>query len=102
MMGEAERRKRMSENEESKPIETCPVCKREFYADGKTRLLVTGYMVAMGQAGNQVKMAVSMPKIACSDCGVEFFGKAAREELRKKEHGEASSIIIPKSSVRMQ
>jgi hypothetical protein len=53
-------------------------------------------MVPMGQSMGQIKMGPSMPKIACIECGVEFFAPDALMELRKKANGEASSIIVPK------
>lgn len=86
----------MAEGEEPKVIATCPVCKHEFIADGKSRLLMTAYMIAQGQQGRQITMAVSLPKIACTECGIEFFHPEALEELRNKAKGEASSIIVPK------
>lgn len=99
-MGEA-RRKQMAEGEELKVIATCPVCKHDFIADGKSRLLVTQYMVAQGQQGRQIAMAMSLPKIACTECGVEFFHPAALEELRKKAKGEVSNIIMAQPRVKL-
>jgi hypothetical protein len=93
-MGEA-RRKAM-ENEGPKLVTTCPVCNKAYFADGKSRLIATSYMVPMGQSMGQIKMGPSMPKIACIECGVEFFAPDALMELRKKANGEASSIIMPK------
>ncbi len=93
-MGEANRRRKaMEEGTISKVLETCPVCKKEFTVDSGEKMLVTQYMVAMGQHGNQIQMAPSLPKVACTNCGVEFFGTKALEELRKKAKGERSNII---------
>jgi len=91
----------MQENEQPKVIATCPVCKKEYLADGKGKLLITSYMVPQGQSGNQISMAVSMPKLACTGCGVEFFTDDALTELRKREVGERTNIIIPKSVVKL-
>lgn len=93
-MGEA-RRKSM-ENEEPRLVATCPVCNKAYFADGKSKLIVTSYMVPQGQRGQQMAMGPSLPKIACVECGVEFFAPDALIELRKKAKGEASSIIVPK------
>ena len=101
-MGEAERRKRMNESDRPIILETCPVCRKEFVADGKKKLLLTSYMVPQGQAiGGQLKMAASLPKVACTDCGIEFFPKEALIELRKRADGERSNIVVPKSIVRL-
>ena len=93
-MGEASRR--AMDNEAPKLVATCPVCNKAYFADGKSKLIVTSYMVPMGQSMGQIKMGPSMPKIACIECGVEFFAPDALMELRKKVNGEASSIIMPK------
>ena len=93
-MGEAKRK--AMENEEPRLVATCPVCNKAYFADGKSKLIVTSYMVPMGQSMGQIKMGPSMPKIACIECGVEFFAPDALMELRKKVNGEASSIIMPK------
>lgn len=92
-MGER-RRKLMAEGNEPKVIATCPVCKHDFIADGKSKLLVTSYMVPQGQRGQQIAMGMSLPKVACTECGVEFFAGEALEELRKKAKGEVSNVIV--------
>ena len=84
------------DNEAPKLVATCPVCNKAYFADGKSRLIETSYMVPMGQSMGQMKMGPSMPKIACIECGVEFFAPEALIELRKKAKGEVSSIIMPK------
>ena len=84
------------ENEGPKLVATCPVCNHAYFADGKSRLIATSYMVPMGQSMGQIKMGPSLPKIACVECGVEFFAPDALMELRKKAKCEASSIIVPK------
>ena len=92
----------MVEGNEPGVIATCPVCKKEFRADKKERLLLTSYMVAVGQNRNQIQMQISLPKIVCTGCGVEFLGRDALEFLRKKARGEASSnIIMPGSRVKL-
>ena len=83
-------------NEEPRLVATCPVCNKAYFADGKSKLIVTSYIVPAGQQGRQVGMSTSLPKIACVECGVEFFAPDALIELRKKAKGEASSIIVPK------
>lgn len=83
-------------NEEPRLVATCPVCNKAYFADGKSKLIVTSYMVPQGKRGQQMAMGPSLPKIACVECGVEFFAPDALIELRKKAKGEASSIIVPK------
>jgi hypothetical protein len=97
-MGE-QRRRIMAEGNEPKIIATCPVCKKDFIADGKSKLLVTSYLIPMGQSMGQMKMATSLPKIACTGCGVEFFAAEALEELRKKAAGETAKIIMARPNV---
>lgn len=99
-MGEAGRRMEM-QGGQPKVIATCPVCKKEFVADGKGKLIVTSYMVPQGQKGGRVSMAASLPKIACTGCGVEFFPEDALVELRKKAAGERTNIIIPETRVKL-
>ena len=82
----------MEEGTISKVLETCPVCKKEFTADSGEKMLSTHYMVAT-QQGRQIQMVPSLPKVACTNCGVEFFGTKALEELQKKAKGERSNII---------
>ena len=93
-MGEA--RRRAMENEAPKLVATCPVCNKAYFADGKSKLIVTSYVIPQGQRGQQAAMGMSLPKIACVECGVEFFSPEALIELRKKAKGEGSSIIMPK------
>jgi hypothetical protein len=100
-MGEAKRRKEMEASEQPRVVATCPVCKKEFLADGKAKLLITSYMVPQGQSREGIRMAISMPKIACTGCGVEFFTDDALIELRKREAGERTNIILPKTRVKL-
>ena len=91
----------MEEGNEPRIIATCPVCKHNFIADGKTKLIVTSYMIPAGQTMGQINMAVGLPKIACTECGVEFFAGEALEELRKKAKGEVSNIIMAQPRVKL-
>jgi len=92
----------MAEGNEPRIIATCPVCKHDFIADGKSKLLMTSYMIPQGQQGRQFSMATSLPKIACTECGVEFFAGEALEALRKKAKGETSNIIMAQPRVKLQ
>lgn len=38
-------------NEEPRLVATCPVCNKAYFADGKSKLIVTSYMVPQGQRG---------------------------------------------------
>ena len=91
----------MAEGNEPRIIATCPVCKHEFIADGKSKLLVTSYMIPHGQQGRQFSMRTSLPKICCTECGIEFFAGEALEQLRKKAKGEVSNIVIPQTRVKL-
>jgi len=91
----------MAEGNEPRIIATCPVCKHDFIADGKSKLLVTSYMIPQGQQGRQISMTASLPKIACTECGVEFFAGEALEQLRKKAKGETSNIIMAQPRVKL-
>lgn len=82
-------------NEEPRLVATCPVCNKAYFADKKNKFIVTLYIVPAWQQGKQVGMSISLPKIACVECGVEFFAGDALIELRKQAKGEASSIIVP-------
>ncbi len=89
------------ENEKPRVVAVCPVCNHYFLADGKSKLLVTSYMIPQGQQGRQISMSISLPKIACTECGIEFFAGEALEALRKKAKGETSNIIVAQPRVKL-
>jgi hypothetical protein len=43
----------------------------------------------------QMQVMASLPKVACTSCGVEFFAGDALKQLRDKAKGERSNIVIP-------
>lgn len=99
-MGDARRRQEM-QGEKPMVVATCPVCKKEYVADGKSKLILTSYLVPQGRQGGQVAMAASLPKIACTGCGVEFYGEEQLVELRRRAAGERTNIIIPETRVKL-
>lgn len=99
-MGEAKRKEEAAAGEK-RVIAICPVCKKEFIADGESRLIVNSYMIAMGQLGNQIQMGASLPKIVCTNCGVEFFAGDALTQIQKRSRGEVPNIIVPETRVKL-
>lgn len=98
-MGEQKRKELLGGDEKPKVVAVCPVCKQEYVADGKSKLLVNSYMVPVQQSAGQVSLAASLPMVICTQCGVQFFAGESLEELRKRAKGERSNLIIPRTKV---
>lgn len=100
-MGEEKRKALLDGDDAPRIVAICPVCKHEFIADGKTKMLVNSYMIPLPQPGGQMGMAASLPMIICTQCGVQFFSGESLKELQKREKGERTNIILPQSRVNL-
>ena len=66
---------------------SCPLCGFEF-GEG---MIVSQYLMVPVEGQAQV----SMPKICCLECGIEFFPPQVTEELSARMKAKGTRIIVP-------
>lgn len=83
---------------EKELIAICPICKKQFRNTKDSMIIVSQYLLPSGPG---MPPQVSIPKITCLNCGIEFFTIKGLTELKEKLKQAVSGLIIPPSGMKL-
>ena len=88
----------MNENPEPKVLFTCPVCNASIMAGDF--IIASQYLMTPVPGTRDPQ--VSFPKVACLQCGVEFFPPEVLIQLKSRAEEGSSLIVVPKGPINVQ